>query len=166
MDAAEESKAGSKIVSGLKECELFAQLSEQELGDLIDALGGTCQIAAYEAGDSIFVQGELSRTLYIILEGQVLIRRTFSLGDRTAGKMIALLGKGRAMGWSSLVYEHHYATASAVCQKPSRLLLVDGAALRRALHGKESVGFRVMEQLACMLGDRLRAAYSALETHL
>lgn len=156
----------SEIVAGLRTCELFAALSEQEIEELIISLAGSCQVADYEAGDTVFVQGELSKVLYVVVDGQVLIRRTFPLGDRTGTKMIALLGKGRAMGWSALLYEHHYATASAVCQKPSRVILVDGATLRSSLQKDKSVGFRVMERLASMLGDRLLAAYSAMETHL
>lgn len=158
--------ADSEIVAGLKRCELFAELSEQEVEELIALLAGSCQVANYEAGDTIFVQGELSTILYVVLDGQILIRRTFPLGDRTGTKMIALLGKGRAMGWSALLYEHHYATATAVCQKPARVILVDGATLRSALQKEQSIGFKVMERLASMLGDRLRAAYSAMETHL
>jgi CRP-like cAMP-binding protein len=156
----------SEIVAGLRTCELFAALSEQEVEGLIISLAGSCQVADYQAGDTIFVQGELSKVLYVVVDGQVLIRRTFPLGDRMGTKMIALLGKGRAMGWSALLYEHHYATASAVCQKPARVILVDGATLRSALQKDKSVGFRVMERLASMLGDRLLAAYSAMETHL
>ena len=156
----------AEIVAGLKGCELFAELSEQELKDLIGSLAGFCRMESYDAGESVFVQGELSRILYVIADGQVLVRRTFPLGDRTGTKMIALLGSGRAMGWSALLYEHHYATASAVCQKPTRVITVDGATLRSALQTQESMGFKVMGRLACMLGDRLRAAYSAMETHL
>ena len=89
----------SEIVAGLRTCELFAALSEQEVEGLITLLAGSCQVANYEAGDTIFVQGELSKVLYVVMEGQILIRRTFPLGDRTGTKMIALLGKGRAMGW-------------------------------------------------------------------
>jgi CRP-like cAMP-binding protein len=156
----------SEIVAGLRTCELFAALSEQEVEGLIISLAGSCQVADYQAGDTIFVQGELSKVLYVVVDGQVLIRRTFPLGDRMGTKMIALLGKGRAMGWSALLYEHHYATASAVCQKLARVILVDGATIRSALQKDKSVGFRVMERLASMLGDRLLAAYSAMETHL
>jgi len=156
----------AEIVAGLKGCELFAELSEQEVEELIGSLAGFCRVEAYGAGDGVFVQGELSRILYVIVDGQVLVRRTFPLGDRTGTKMIALLGKGRAMGWSALLYEHHYATASAVCQKPTRVITVDGASLRSTLQTNEAIGFKVMERLASMLGDRLRAAYSAMETHL
>ena len=93
----------SEIVAGLRTCELFAALSEQEVEGLITLLAGSCQVANYEAGDTIFVQGELSKVLYVVMGGQTLIRRTFPLGDRTGTKMIALLGKSRAMGWSAIL---------------------------------------------------------------
>ena len=158
--------ASSEIVEGLRTCELFALLSEQEVEGLAASLAGSCQIEAYKAGDTIFAQGEHGTRLYIVAEGQVLLKRTFYLGDRTATTPLALLGKGRAIGWTSLLYGPRYATASAVCQKPTRVISVEGTALRTVLEREPSIGFRVMDRLACMLGDRLREAYSATETHL
>lgn len=158
--------ANSEIVEGLRTCELFAPLGKQEVEGLAVSLAGSCQIEAYKAGDTIFTQGEHSTKLYVVVDGQVLLQRTFYLGDRTATTAVALLGKGRAMGWTALLYGPRYATASAVCQKPTRVVSVEGSALHSMLEKEPSIGFRVMERLACMLGDRLRAAYSAMETHL
>ena len=158
--------ANSEIVEGLRTCELFAPLGEQEVEGLAASLAGSCQIEAYEAGDTIFAQGEHTTRLYIVAEGQILLERTFYLGNRTATRPVALLGKGRAMGWTALLYGPRYATASAICQKPTRVISVEGTVLRSVLEQESSIGFRVMERLACMLGDRLRAAYSAMETHL
>lgn len=156
----------AEIVTGLRTCELFAPLRDEEVEGLASSLAGSCQLEAHEAGDTIFVQGEHSTRLYVIVEGQVLLERSSHLGDRTATRPIALLGKGRAMGWTALLYGPRYATASAVCRKPTRVISVEGTALRSALEQDQSIGFRVMERLACMLGDRLRTAYSALETPL
>jgi len=158
--------ANSEIVEGLRTCELFAGLDDQEVEGLAALLAGSCQLEAYQAGDTIFVQGEHSARLYVVAEGQVLLRRTFYMGDRTATTPVALLGRGRAMGWTALLYGPRYATALAICQKPTRVISVEGTALRSVLEKEPSMGFRVMERLACMLGDRLRAAYSAMETHL
>jgi len=158
--------ADSEIVEGLRTCELFAPLGEQEVKGLAASLVGWCQLEAYEAGDAIFTQGEHSTRLYVVVEGQVLLQRTFYLGERTATTPVALLGKGRAMGWTALLYGPRYATASAVCQKPTRVISVEGTALRSVLEKELSIGFSVMERLACMLEDRLRAAYGAMETHL
>lgn len=165
-DRGELDMANSEIVEGLKICELFASLGEQELQGLASSLGGTCEVEAYKAGDTICTQGEHKTRLYIVVEGQVLLHRTIYLGDRTATMPVALLGKGRAMGWTALLYGPRYVTASAVCQKPSRVISVEGMTLRSALEKEPNVGFRVMERLACMLGDRLRAVYSAAEAHL
>ncbi|MDY6917875.1 MAG: cyclic nucleotide-binding domain-containing protein [Chloroflexota bacterium] len=156
----------SEYAAGLKACELFAVLSDGELDDLLTTMGTCCRMEEYEAGDTVFNQGELATRAYVVVDGQILISRSFSLGDRMATKTIALLGKGRAMGWSALVYEDHYASASALCQKPTRLVALEGHALRQALEQDHSVGFRVMRRLATMLGDRLQSAYSAIETHL
>lgn len=156
----------SEYAAGLKTCELFAVLSDEELDHLLATMAAHCQMETYEAGDTVFHQGELAAKLYVVVEGQVLISRSFSMGRRMATKMIALLGKGRAMGWSALLYEHQYASASALCQKPTSLIAMEGRTLREALEHDHSVGFRVMERLATMLGDRLRSAYTAMETHL
>jgi CRP-like cAMP-binding protein len=156
----------AEIVEGLRTCELFAPLGYQEVEGLAASLAGSLQREAYKAGDAIFAQGEHNTRLYVVVEGQVLLERSSHLGDRTATRPVALLGKGRAMGWTALLHGPRYAMASAVCQKPTRVISVEGTALRSALEKDQSVGFKVMERLACMLGDRLRTAYSALETPL
>ena len=156
----------SEITEGLRTCELFALLNEEEIQTLATSLANVCEVEAYQAGDCIFEQGEHSARLYIITDGQVLLQRSRNIGDRTAMWPLGLLGKGRAMGWSALLYGPRYVTASAICQKPTRVISIEGTNLRSVLEKQPEVGFRVMDRLACMLGERLRAAYNTLEAHL
>ncbi len=156
----------SEMVAGLQCCELFTNLSEEEVGQMAGSLAGQCEIVAFESGDTVFTQGEHTRQLYVIIDGLVVLQRTFYMGERTATTPVAILGKGRAMDWTALLYGPRYSTASAVCQKPTRIISIEGDALRSLLEKQPDMGFRVMERLACMLGDRLRAVYSAAETHL
>jgi len=158
--------AKSEVVAGLQGCELFAKLSEKEVSQLAVALADQCTTEAFKSGDTIFTQGEHTKSLYVVLDGQVMLQRTFYLGERTATTPVAILGKGRAMGWTALLYGPRYSTASAVCQKPTKIISIEGDALRSLLEKEPDMGFRVMERLACMLGDRLRAVYNAAETHL
>ena len=158
--------AHSEIADGLGNCELFASLTPQQREGLVTTLADSCRVESYEAGATIFTQGEHTTCLHVLVDGQVQLQRTVLLGERTARTPIALLGKGRAMGWTSVLYGPRNATASAVCLKPTRVICVDGAALRSALESDAGVGFRVLERLACVLGERLRCAYTALETHL
>jgi len=156
----------SEIIEGIKTCELFSLLSEEEIQTLAKSLASGWDVNSYQAGEHIFEQGEHSSKLYMIISGQVLLERSFNVGDRTATWPLGLLGKGRAMGWSAFLYGPRYLTASAICQKPTKVLSIEGASLRSLLEKQPETGFKVMDRLACMLGDRLRAAYNTVEAHL
>ncbi len=156
----------SEIEEGLRTCELFSLLDGGEIQALVTSLATACKVKAYEAGDYIFEQGEHSARLYVITDGQVLLQRSINVGDRPAMWPLGLLGKGRAMGWAALLYGPRYLTVSAICQKPTRVISIEGTSLRSLLEKQPGVGFRIMDQLACMLGERLRAAYNTMEAHL
>jgi len=156
----------SDVVRSLKTCELFGSLSEEEMQVLTGQLGAACEIETYNAGEHVFDQGQLSSKLYVITSGQVLLERSVNMGRKSGTWPLGLLGHGRAMGWSALLYGPRYATASAICQKPSEITAVEGAALRSVLEHRPEIGFKVMDRLACMLGERLKAAYNTMEAHL
>ena len=158
--------AAADIVGDLKSCELFGSLSEEEMRALASLLEGSCVVEAYQAADHIFDQGEISSKLYVIVSGQVVLQRTVNLGDKTATRPLGLLGRGRAMGWSALLYGPRYASASAIWQKPGEVIAIEGASFREALESQPTIGFKVMDRLASMLGERLRAAYNTMEAHL
>ena len=156
----------SEIIEALRNCELFASLDKEELKTLTIALVPVCDVHAYPAGERIFEQGEYSGRLYIIAEGQVLLQRSVNLGDRTAMWPLGPLSRGRATGWSSLLYGARSLTASAICQKPTRVISVEGTNLRSILEKQPEIGFKVMDRLAALLGERLRTAYNTMEAYL
>ena len=158
--------ASAETMDGLKSCELFRLLNEGEMQVLLSLLGDACELNEYKGGDHIFDQGELSSRLYVIVEGQVLLQRSVDIGSKKAAWPLGLLGKGRAMGWSATLYGPRYSTASAICQKPSQVIAIDGSHLRVVLEKQPRIGFKVMDSLACMLGERLKAAYNTMEAHL
>lgn len=109
-------------------------------------------------------QGEYKTELYLIVEGQIALLRWVNLGSREATVTIALLGRGRGLGLSALVGELGSTTASAVCQKPTRLISLDGLKLREMLETRPEIGCQVMDRVAHVLYDRLRSAYGAMDT--
>ena len=158
----------SEIIEGLRNCELFALLNEEEIEALGKSLVGVSEIKAYEAGDYIFEQGEYTARIYIIVEGQVLLQRSVNINikDRTAVWPLGMLGKGRFMGWSALLYGPRHVTASAICQKPTRVITIEGSTLRSELEKAPALGLKIMDRLACVLGERLRTSYNTMEAHL
>jgi CRP-like cAMP-binding protein len=154
------------ILEGLRSSELFGLLNEEQIKTLTASLANACNIEEYKAGDHIFDQGELSSKLYVVVSGQVMLQRSHNIGDKPAAWPLGVLGKGRGMGWSSMLYGPRYATASAICQKAARLIAIDGNTLRAMLEEHPEIGFKVLDRLASMLGERLRAAYNTMEAHL
>jgi len=149
-----------EIVEALEQCELFRSLDEQDIAHI----AALCNLETYEAGESVFTQGEFATHICLIAEGQVALVRSVNLGGRQGTLTVDLLGKGRGLGWSSILCVPCHASASAICQKQTVIVSVDGAALREVLEHKPSLGFQVMDNLAHVLGHRLRAVYGAIDT--
>ena len=153
----------SEMVEALKTCELFSFLPHDDVVGLVASLPDS-QMHSYQAGEMVFTQGDHITKIYVIAEGEVSIKRVFNRGGQTVNMPVALLGKGRAMGWTALLYRPQEATATALCQKPTRVVAIEGTSLRSILGKQSRLGLRVMDQLAYMLGDRLRSTYAAMET--
>ncbi len=150
----------SSITEALLQCELFGKLTEQE----VQPISGLCQVEQYEVGEAVFTQGDRGSKIHIIKDGQITLERSVDLGDRKAKVRIATLGRGRAFGcWLALLGDAHNVMSSAVCNKKTEVISVEGPALRSALRNTPSVGFKVMERLTHMLADRLRGVYGAME---
>jgi len=150
----------SEIVGVLENCELFRGLDKDEI-EKIAQLGG---VATYEAGDNILNQGDFGENLYIIAEGHVFLERAIDLGTRKGSAIITILGRGKALGcWSTLLGETHTLGSSAICRKPTKIIVIKGPALREMMLDDSQLGFKILERLCFILRNRIRGAYGAME---
>lgn len=148
------------LIDTLRHCELLETLSDAE----IRPIEPLCTRELYDAGETLCRQGEQGTRLYVILDGQITLERSVDLGDRTATVSICTWGKGRELGcWLALLGERHTLMATAVCNKQTEVLSLEGAALRAVLERNPRTGFKVLEKPAFTLGERLRGVYGALE---
>lgn len=150
----------SEIVAVLENSEFFGGLNRDEI-ERIASLG---HVEIYEAGESIFNQGDFGDKLCIIADGHVFLERSIDLGTRKGNAIIGLLGKGRALGcWSSLLGESHTLMSSAICRKPTKAVVIKAPALREMMLDNFQLGFKVLERLCFILRDRIQGAYGAME---
>ena len=144
----------------LGSCELFKDFEKEEIGSIADI----CSLKTFEAGDSLFRQGDFGKNLYVIAEGQVFLERATDLGGRKGIVVISMLGKGRVCGcWSTLLNDAHNLMSSAVCQKETRVAVLEGENLRKMMQNNKAFGFGVLEKLCFLLRDRIQGAYGAME---
>jgi CRP-like cAMP-binding protein len=141
----------SEIEDILENCELFRGLNKDE----IKKIAGLGHIETYEAGENIINQGDFGEKLYIIAEGHVFLERAID---------ITILGRGKSLGsWSTLLGDTHTLGSSAICRKPTKVVVIKGPALRELMLDNFQLGFKVLEGLCFILRNRIRGAYGAME---
>ena len=150
----------SEIVRLLETCDFFKGFQK----DYIQKIADLCQVESYAAGDHIFRQGAKEDRIYIVAQGNVFLERSLDLGTRKGSAVIGMLGKGRFFGcWSTLLDEKHTPMCSAVCRKPTKVLVIKGPDLRQIMLDNTELGFNVLQRLCFLLRDRLKGAYKAME---
>jgi CRP-like cAMP-binding protein len=121
--------------------------------DLVTRLGTR---TAFETGDLIFSQGQPATHLYLLLSGKVTIRFKPDDGDPI---IVTVLEPGGVFGWSAALGRGRY-TSAAICQEPSEVLVISGAALRRLCETDPETGVLILERLAEVIAERLRATHA------
>ncbi|MBW2047435.1 MAG: cyclic nucleotide-binding domain-containing protein [Deltaproteobacteria bacterium] len=141
-------------------CEFFQGLKKKDL----DRIAALCQVRTFEPGECVFSQGDFGEHLYIIAEGHIFLERSMDFGLRNGRAVIGVLGKGRVLGcWSTLLGEPHNLMSTAICQKPTRLVVIKGADLRDMMTGNSDLGFSLLEKLCFLLKDRIEGTLGAME---
>lgn len=153
------------ITDTLRKCELFSDLSDEELNSIAE-LG---RVEKYDAGDTIYEQGGIGTKLYVLFKGQVSLHRRFKLDDtRMANTTVYVLRKNvhrRLMGcWCTLVGKQHTQMCSARCDKPSKLVSINCSGLREIIVENSNIRVKILERLVLILRDRLEVSYAAMET--
>ncbi|MBI3552104.1 MAG: cyclic nucleotide-binding domain-containing protein [Elusimicrobia bacterium] len=135
----------------LKSLDLFKDLTSREIGLLAQALHSR----TYHAGETLFLEGDIGRALFILESGKVeLSRREEQTGK---SRLIYTIEPGEFFGEMALL-EQLPRTASAVAAERSRLYLLYRSKLDNLLHYYPRVGVSIMSHLAQLLSARLRRA--------
>ena len=98
-------------------------------------------------------QGEPARTIFLIISGQVAIE---ICAAGVGCKRILTVGGGGWLGWAALLEPSGW-TATARAVVPTRVIVVDGEALRMLCEAEPRFGYEIMKRLAQALAARLNA---------
>jgi CRP/FNR family cyclic AMP-dependent transcriptional regulator len=154
-----------KIVKLLRKCEVFSELADKE----IKSIAKLCKIEKFNAGDSIYSQGNLGEKLYILADGEVTLERTIDIGDQRRAKIPvftfrATPSRGLMGGWFALVGGQHRHMCTAVCYRATTLISVECSRLREYIEKNLEIKAKILEKLILLLRDRIDSSYKAMET--
>ena len=135
----------------LEKVPLFIGLSQRQLGKLLVKLFEK----EYPADETIFMQGDPGKALFIVLSGQILISRA----GHGAEEQLATLTPGGYFGELALI-DDQPRSASARASEPSALLILYKSDFDDLIEGHRTIAIKVMANLLKALAGYVRAAQS------
>ena len=149
-----------KISTGqLERFELLAGLP----AEILARIGELAHEERRAEDDTLFVEGEPAKALYLILEGKVSLEKRVQLGRTGTARRasIGVVGPGSAVGWSSVVAPYQY-TSSGICLESSLVLAVPGPELRELMAEQPAAGYELLSRVASIIRARLTSTTSLL----
>jgi CRP/FNR family cyclic AMP-dependent transcriptional regulator len=143
------------LMPALKRCEVFVGLDDSDLKKI--AALPSWQRNTYNEGEFLFQENVVAKDFYILEEGEIsLVIGVYKERVKDVTHLpVDTITKGDIFGWSSLVTPHSL-TLSAICVKPSSVLVVSGEELSALMDRNHSLGYEIMKGLVRVIGARLR----------
>jgi len=134
----------------LSNSQLFERLDSNELDKII----GFCSEEVYEAGETIFKEGEIGDKLYVIEQGKVVLDMTIHLGTGSGRQgTIDVITEGQSFGWWG--GESYVHTMSARCVEKSKVIAIGGPRLWQLLEDDHDTGYAIIKRLVGVVSSRL-----------
>lgn len=144
----------TSLVTFLRSVPIFGGLEGRSLDHLIDLL----EERTFSAGEAIFNEGELGRTMYVLREGEVEVARAATTGRKVP---IVRLGPGETFGEMTLV-ELQPRSATVTARQKVRTYSLTNMDLYN-LYREDNYAYVIILQNICrMLSRRLRKADSRI----
>jgi CRP/FNR family cyclic AMP-dependent transcriptional regulator len=137
------------LTTTLQQHPFLAGFSEEHMKTLV----GCASNVRFMENATIFREGEIANTFYLIRSGRVALEIDFP-GRGTM--RIQTVGPGEVLGWSWLIspYRWHFTAVGAV---ETRAIALDGECLRNKCESDSGFGYDVLLRLAQVMESRLEA---------
>lgn len=119
----------------------------------------SANLESFEPGEFLVRQGELGDTMYVVIDGEVEVRR----GQDPQKTLIATLSAGDLFGEIALVSRSRR-TADVVAVSPTRVLALDWDSLLSLHRFAPYLSSRIFLNLSRILGERLISSLGKLDT--
>ena len=138
----------------------FTRLSIFEGFDQVDMnlIDPLLEVISFQEDEIIFDQGQLASFLYILLEGEVIVR--FKPYDGPALD-VAHIMPGGVFGWSAALRRSSY-TSGAIALACGEAARIRSDQLRQLCEMHPEIGVVVLDRLASVIAERLRSTHEQI----
>jgi CRP-like cAMP-binding protein len=144
----EDMKPPANLVQTLSHLPWFSDLGPCQL----ERLACIASLQRLDAGDILFKEGEREDSLYVLLDGQILLEIEVPTRGRVAFYTAEMLD---IIGWSSMTPIARQRTAQARATKNCLLLGFNSKLLGQLCEEDHEIGYLVMRRVANVVANRL-----------
>lgn len=119
--------------------------------EFVAALEAGARDRAYETGDLLVREGQPAEEFFAIVHGKVGLELATPERPRLT---LQTIGPGEVLGWSWLVPPRRW-TLDARALKPTRAIVLEAPAIRRALTDRPAAGLAFLTRLLPVIAQRL-----------
>ncbi len=136
----------------LRECEVFSALGDAKL----EKVAAFTTEKEYEAGTTLFEEGESSEELLLVQEGKVALQVILPKALMQVSRRITvyIVTNNEIIGWSAIV-EPYVHILTAVCLQKIKVLSINGSKLRWLLQDDHEIGYEIFYKLIKVVALRL-----------
>jgi CRP/FNR family cyclic AMP-dependent transcriptional regulator len=121
--------------------------------EYLQLLTGCASNVRFEAGQTIFREGEPANQFFLLRSGRVSVE-LFAPGRGPL--VVQTLGEGEMLGWSWLI-EPYIWQFDARAVELTRAIALDGACLRGKCDTDPRLGYEILKRFSQVMADRLQA---------
>lgn len=151
MGASDSSNPNSDLAAILRQTILFESLDEAHVTELLRF----SRRRSYDAGQTIFLQGDRANGLFIVLSGRV---RVFKTSPRGREQILKFMRQGEPIGEVAVLSGENY-PAGAEAVEPSETLYIPRKAFLDLIEREPEVAMRLLGELS----SRLKSFASLIE---
>jgi signal transduction histidine kinase len=143
----------------LSRAEIFVDLNPEDLL----AIAEFCSELTYQDDQIVLAEDAPAETMLVVERGKLALEKRVQIGRHSTPRnaTIGHIEPGQIAGFSVLVPPYSYLT-SVVSIEPTRVIAIDGAALRTYLETHPTAGHKVMNVISATISRRYRNATNTL----
>jgi CRP/FNR family cyclic AMP-dependent transcriptional regulator len=126
----------------------------------VDSISNAAQTVRFKAGDVVYSQGEPAESIYVVLEGEVLLRLP---GKGGISVPLDVVTPGAMFG-SCLCFGIESYSTTAQCTQDSKLLKIKAAALSSLMDEDLRMGYTMQRRLSQIYFNRYLNTMGKLQT--
>jgi len=134
----------------LRNSDLCKSLSDEEF----EKMASIGEPFTRSSGEYLFMLGDVSDHLYVLVEGKVALCHPMSFGDVMKDVTVESARPGQTLGWSTMVKPYRF-TLSAAATETTRLVSFVRNDLLQLFENEPRIGYLVLTEISELLGFRL-----------